>query len=221
MAEVRSTKTNWAAIIAGVIAGMLLIALVIVGFRSCSGPTPAPANPTPVVMAQQPTVAVVAPTAAPAVSASKVEQPTQQLATPEKPTQTAYVSLNYDETNGDPLTPGQSQLIAIYLRAAMGSNGTQSAMEAAISSIQREAQAANATVREGNTFVPPRDHSWLVWCSNASGVTEPTDVSDVFGTHRTGPGKVWVVVPFAAGVPLPTLNTFSNCGGSFWAVAVH
>lgn len=167
---------------------------------------------TPVPVAQQPAAQQ------PAVSTPKVEQPAPAVPA----AQTTYVSLNYDETNGDPLTPGQSQLIAIYLRVAMGSNGTQTAMEAAISFIQNEAQVVHATVKEGDTLTLPRDHAWLVWCSNATQVNAPTDVSDVFGQLRTGAGKVWIVVPFAAGVPWPSANTFSGCTGArFWSVAIH
>lgn len=133
-----------------------------------------------------------------------------------------YISLNYDETNSDPLTPGQKNLVAVYLREAMRAGGTQTAMETAIRSIQNEAQEVGATVKEGESLTLPRDHAWLVWCPNATNANVPPDVSDVFGTHQTGLGKVWIVIPFAPGVPWPQNNTFTGCiGGKFWSVAVH
>lgn len=204
MAEVRS-KTNWAAIIASVVAGMLLIALVIVGLRSCSGPTPAPANPTPVVMAQQPTVAVVAPTAAPKQTGQ-------------------FVSLNYDESNSDPLTPGQSQLIALYLRIAAPI--TQAELENAISQIQQEAATTKAATFQGSTLTLDQRQAWAVWCSNATNVDPPADVSlvhEITLLHPNTLGRVWIQVPFAAGVPLRSDNTWRGCNSSsgFWAVAVR
>jgi hypothetical protein len=134
-----------------------------------------------------------------------------------------YTSLNYDETNSDPLTVGQNRLVAEYLREAMGAGGTQAAMESAIMAIQIEAANAQASVFEGATLILDQHHAWLVWCSDASGADFPTDTSDVFDTLRQGHGMVWIQVPFAPEVPLRSKDTFSGCNSptGFWAVAVH
>lgn len=131
-------------------------------------------------------------------------------------------SLNYDESNADPLTSGQTRLIALYLRDAEAAGTTQAAMEAAIVAIQQEAAASNATVMQGSTLTLPQRVAWLVWCSNAQSVDYPADISDVFDLLPQGPGRVWIQVPFAEGVPLRSKDTFSGCtGGDFWAVRVH
>lgn len=131
-------------------------------------------------------------------------------------------SLNYDETNGDPLTPGQTRLIALYLRDAEAVGTTQAAMEQAVSLIQQEAAAVNATVQQAASLTLDQRVAWFVWCSNASAADFPADVSDVFDKLPQGPGRVWIQVPFAEGVPLRSKDTFSGCtGGDFWAVRVH
>lgn len=170
------------------------------------------------------TVQAAAPTKAPTQAPQNTAVPAATAPAPEAPTTGpgAIVSLNYDETNGDPLTAGQTKLVALYLRDAMGASGTQTAMETAIAAIQREAATASATVKQGSSLTLPRSNAWLVWHSNADQVGKvPTDVSDVLGSLRTGKGKIWIVVPFAAGVPWPTANTFEANDGQFWAVAVH
>lgn len=143
-------------------------------------------------------------------------------AAPAGPAASTYASLKYDETNGTALITGQSKLIALYIRDAMGQNGTQQAMEAAISNIQVEAQNTKATVFESSSLQLDQRQAWLVWCSNADTADFPTDTSDVMDKLRHGPGRIWIQVPFAQGVPLRSKDSFSDCtGGKFWAVAVH
>ena len=132
-----------------------------------------------------------------------------------------FVWLNYDETDGDLLIPGQSRLIALYLREAEGQGTTQAAMEEAVRLIQHEAASANATTMQGLTLTLPQRQAWLVWCSDASKVDYPTDISDVFDMLPQGPGRIWIQVPFAEGVPLRSDDTFLGCTGEFWAVAVN
>lgn len=135
---------------------------------------------------------------------------------------TANASLNYDESNADALTPGQSQLIALYLR--IPAPITQSQLETAVSQIQQEAAAANATTFQGTTLTLNQNQAWLVWCSDATQVDPPADVSLVHeitllaGDTR---GRLYIQVPFAQGVPLRTDDTWTGCNGTFWAVAVH
>jgi hypothetical protein len=140
------------------------------------------------------------------------------------PSVSAYVSLNYDETNGDPLTPGQSQLIALYLR--IPAPITQTQLETAVSQIQQEAAAANATTFQGSTLKLDQHQAWLVWCSDATQVDPPADVSLVHEITLLDPstlGRVWIQVPFADGVPIRSDDTWKGCNSQtgFWAVAVH
>ncbi|MBI3577390.1 hypothetical protein HY086_05120 [Candidatus Gottesmanbacteria bacterium] len=130
------------------------------------------------------------------------------------------VSLKYDETGGIKLTPGQQKLVSQYLRDAMAKGTTQPAMESAVRSIQAEATSAKATVYTGNTLALNQLQAWMLWCPNAKEVDTPTDVSDVFNKLEAGPGKIWIQVPFAEGVPLRTKNTWKGCPEGFWAVAV-
>jgi hypothetical protein len=159
------------------------------------------------------------PTAAPAV-----EQPAPAQQHDAAPSVSAYVSLNYDETNGDPLTPGQSQLIALYLR--IPAPITQTQLETAVSQIQQEAAAANATTFQGSTLKLDQHQAWLVWCSDATQVDPPADVSLVHEITLLDPstlGRVWIQVPFADGVPIRSDDTWKGCNSQtgFWAVAVH
>jgi len=134
-----------------------------------------------------------------------------------------YVSLNYDETNGDPLTTGQMQLIARYLRIAPPIS--QASLEAAISQIQQEAVATHATTLEGPILKLNQRHAWLVWCSDARKVDPPSDVSVVHEETLLAPethGRVWIQIPFADGVPPRVDDTWKGCTETgFWAVAVH
>ena len=134
-----------------------------------------------------------------------------------------FVSLNYDETNNDSNAVGQTQIIAQYLRipAPIG----QTTLEAAISQIQHEAAAANATTFQGNTLTLDQNQAWLVWCSDATQVDPPADVSlihEITLLAQNTIGRVWIQVPFASGVPLRTDDTWSGCNSpsGFWATAV-
>lgn len=183
-------------------------------------PTAVPPTPTAVA----PTTTTVPPTPVPATPTQPaVQQPAAPAPEPTAvpPTTIQFTSLNYDETNLDRLTTGQRQLVALYFREAMKAGSTQAAIEAAIKEIQQDAAAAKATTFEGATLKLDQHWAWLVWCSDASGVDYPTDTSDVFDKLAQGPGRVWIQVPFASGVPLRTKDSFSGCNGKFWAVAIH
>ena len=91
------------------------------------------------------------------------------------PATVASGSLKYDETGGTALVPGQKQLIALYLR--LPAPISQAALEAAVAKIQQEAVAANATTFEGLTLKLDQKVAWLVWCSDATKVDPPADVS--------------------------------------------
>lgn len=138
-------------------------------------------------------------------------------------TNNTFIALKYDETGGTGLTSGQTRLAALYLRDAMGAGSTQSAMEAAIASIQREAAASHATTFQGATLTLDQHQAWLVGCSDASRVDFPADTSIVFDKMPKGPAQVYIQVPFAQGVPIRTKDTFSGCNApaGFWAVAVR
>lgn len=131
-------------------------------------------------------------------------------------------SLKYDETGGVNLAPGQKQLIATYLR--LPAPISQAALEAPVAKIQAEAATAKATVFEGTTLTLDQRVAWLVWCSDATQVDPPADVSLVHEVSLLDPktlGRVWIQVPFAQGVPLRSDDTWTGCNGQFWAVAVH
>jgi len=147
----------------------------------------------------------------------------EQPATPDDQQSALYVSLNYDETNGDPLTTGQMQLIARYLR--IPAPISQAALEAAISQIQQEAVAAHATTFQGQILTLDQRQAWFIWCSDARMVDPPSDVIVVQPT-RPAPetfGSIWVQIPFAPGVPRRVDDTWRGCNSpsGFWAVAVH
>lgn len=130
--------------------------------------------------------------------------------------------LKYDETGGVVLAPGQKQLIALYLR--LPAPISQNALEGAVAKIQQEAAAAKAMVFEGLNLKLDQRQAWLVWCSNATAVDPPADVSLVHEVTLLDPatvGRVWIQVPFAEGVPLRTDDTWTGCSGDFWAVAVR
>ena len=133
----------------------------------------------------------------------------------------SFVSLKYDETDGENVATGQTRLIAFYLRDAQAAGATQEAMEQAAAAIQQEADTVEASVFEGNTLQLDEHWAWLVWCSNADGVNPPADVSDVFDMLPQGPARFWIQVPFAEGVPLRSDNTWTGCADGFWAVTVH
>lgn len=151
------------------------------------------------------------------------EEPSATLPPPAAPSgSTANTSLNYDETNADALVPGQSQLIAVYLRIAAPI--TQGQLENAVSAIQQEAAAANATTFQGSSLTLDQHRAWLVWCSDSTNVDPPADVSLVHEITLLASntlGRVWIQVPFADGVPLRSDDTWTGCNGTFWAVAVH
>lgn len=134
----------------------------------------------------------------------------------------AIVALKYDETGGVKLVVGQSKLVAEYLR--LESPISQSALESAVAQIQLEADKAKVTRHEGSTLTLAQDQAWLVWCSNATAVDPPADVSLVHElTLLAGDtfGRIWIQVPFAEDVPLRSDDTWSGCSAQFWAVAVH
>ncbi len=131
-----------------------------------------------------------------------------------------YVSLNYDESNGDALTPGQENIVAKYLRDAEAAGVTQAAMETAIGFIQQEAARVGATVFEGKELTLDQHQAWLVWCSDATGANVPTDASVIFDQLPQGPGNAWIQIIFDQRVPVRGDNTFKGCNGTFWAVAV-
>lgn len=132
-----------------------------------------------------------------------------------------YQGLKYDETGGNKGLPeGQQYLVAHFLRQAI--DGDDNNQRMAIETIQKMAQAAHAETLEGQTVDIPNDRAYLVWHSNASNVIEtPTDVTDVWGTHTQGSGKVWLVRPFAQEVPERSYRTFKCTEGNFWGVAVY
>ncbi len=186
-------------------------------------PTNTPTNtptaaPTPT---QAPTSTPVPPTATrvPPTSAPTATITTTIAISPS----TGIVSLKYDETNGTALTPGQSRLIALYLREA-GAGPSQAEMEKAVAAIQLEAKNAGATVFQGSTLKLDQHHAWLVWTPNALNSEQPNDVSKVYSSLPLVAipptlGRVYIQVPFAEGVPLRTKDTWS--GAEYWAVAVH
>lgn len=131
-----------------------------------------------------------------------------------------FVSLKYDES-GEFMPEGQTRLIALYLRDAQAAGSSQEAMEKAISLIQQEASTVEATVFEGTTLTLDQHQAWMVWCSNSEGINPPSDVSDVFDNMPTGPGKVWIQVPFGENVPLRSDDAWTGCADGFWAVAVN
>lgn len=148
-------------------------------------------------------------------------QPTPMPTPPAFQASVMSASLNYDESNNDPLSVGQNQLIALYLR--LPAPIMQSDLENAISQIQQEAAAVNATVFEGSTLTLDQSVAWLVWCSDATFVDPPADVSlvhEITLLDSTTVGRVWVQVPFAEGVPLRSDDTWVGCN-AFWAVLVH
>lgn len=207
----------WHYALAVLAALLLVVGLLWLGSRVHLFGTPAP-TPVPTVVVEKLADAPVA--AAPALAPTA----NTELTTAAVPTAAPAANnvLKYDETNGISLPKGQTKLIALYLRDAMAAEGTQSAMEKAVSLIQKEAASVGAETGHGKTFTPDRSHAWLVWHSNANQVTQiPTDVSDVMGSHRKGAGKVWIVVPFADGVPRPVKNTFSCTEGEFYWAAIE
>lgn len=228
-APTRSNNLPW--IIGGIIVALILVLL------ACSGLTVFAANrglfaaPAPT----QETVPTTAPTESPVVSDTPVpviNTPTPIPNTPTvAPTQPSvavqpnrFVVLNYDESNSDPLTPGQTQLIALYLR--IPAPISQASLEAAISQIQLEAAATNTTTLQGPFLKLDQNQAWLVWCSDATQVDPPADVSLVHEVTLLASntlGRVWIQVPFAAGVPLRSDDTWIGCNSpsGFWAVAVH
>lgn len=129
-------------------------------------------------------------------------------------------SLNYDESNGDPLTSGQTALIATYLR--ISAPITQQQLESAVGKIQQEGAGAKAEVHEGQTLTLDDRWAWFVWCSNAANVHVPTDVSDTLAKlyDASTMGHVWVQNNLDPKVPARSDNTWSGCD-NFWAVAVH
>lgn len=132
------------------------------------------------------------------------------------------VELKYDETGGTNLTSGQSKLIALYLR--LKAPISQGALEGAVAKIQQEAATTKAATFEGTTLTLDQRQAWLVWCSNASQVDPPADVSLVHEVTLLDPktvGRTWIQVPFANGVPLRSDDTWTGCSEKFWAVAVH
>ena len=125
-------------------------------------------------------------------------------------------SLKYDETGGTALVPGQKQLIALYLR--LPAPISQAALEAAVAKIQQEAVAANATTFEGLTLKLDQKVAWLVWCSDATKVDPPADVSlvhEITLLAKATVGRVWIQVPFAEGVPLRSEYLTDVC--KIWA----
>jgi hypothetical protein len=133
----------------------------------------------------------------------------------------APVMLKYDETGGVLLPTGQTKLVADYLR--IPGQVSQVQIEAAVAAIQAEAVAVGATtVVTTGTLVLDQHYAWLVWCPDATAVDPPADVSHVMDPSlldTTTLGRVYIQVPFAAGVPLRTDDTWSGCT-AFWAVAV-
>lgn len=190
-------------------------AVIIDGRRwNCADLGVPPAEPTSAPTATS-APGPVAATSAPAATVPVSVAPTQPAAVP-----SGLVSLNYDETGNDPLTDKQVQLIALYLRPAFDKD--QKALEDAIVAIQQEAATVGATVLTGKEIVIPEGQAFLVWHSNGGQVTEtPADLDDVFTTHTSGVGKVWIVGPFGDPVPPREHRTFRCSEGEFWAVAVH
>lgn len=133
----------------------------------------------------------------------------------------ATSSLNYDETNSDPLPAGQSRLVAEYLR--LESPISQQTLESAVAAIQQEAANVQAETYEGATLTLNQNQAWFVWCSNGTEVDPPADVSIIHEQSLLADGtvgQVWIQIPFADGVPLRSDDTWQGCE-SFWAVKVH
>lgn len=195
----------WLALIIGVVLGLILGAMLLFWVFPKFSAEPRSSAPP---QAEETEVPVIeeAPTEAP------LAEPLTQS------------SLNYDETNADALVPGQKQLIALYLRIPAPISQTQ--LEYAVSQIQTEAVAANAVTFQNSTLTLDQHQAWLVWCSDATQVDPPADVSLVheitlLATNTVG--RVWIQVPFAQGVPLRTDDTWKGCNSptGFWSVAVH
>lgn len=184
-----------------IIGWFVILVLVVISLSSCT--TPAAARYS----------AASQPTNAPASATAPAN-------TPAAPANTT-VSLKYDETGGTELTPGQTTLIATYLR--MTAPIAQSNLEQAVGQIQQEAANAKAEVHEGTTLKLDQRVAWFVWCPNSTEVNPPADVSDILDKLLANEtlGKVWIQVPFAEGVPLRNDDTWQGCPGKFWAVALH
>ncbi|MBI5126957.1 hypothetical protein HZA76_00685 [Candidatus Roizmanbacteria bacterium] len=112
--------------------------------------------------------------------------------------------------------------MALCLRTAEADfNVTQAEMEACVVSTQQMAANANATVFEGSELTLDSYQAWYVWCSDATTVDAPTDVSMVFDHLPTGPGRIWIQNVFDPNVPARSDDTWTGCNGKFWATAVH
>jgi len=166
----------------------------------------------------------------PATPVSQTAVVVKTIVPADEPTGVEFISLNYDETNGDPLIPGQTRLIASYLRFDTVTKKpvtiTQKMLEGAITAIQSEASATDATTFEGSILKLNQRHAWLVWCSDARKVDPPSDVSVVHEEKLLAPetyGRVWIQIPFEDGVPPRVDDTWQGCNSEkgFWAVAVH
>ncbi len=144
------------------------------------------------------------------------------LATPVAGAVAPSLGLNFDETGGDALSLGQSQIAAAYLR--IDAPISQGALEAAAASIQREAAAAGVPQFSSATLVLDQNVAWLVYCQNATVVDPPADVSLVHEVSLLAPGttaRFWIQVPFAEGVPLRSDDTWVGCDTNFLAVSVY
>lgn len=126
--------------------------------------------------------------------------------------------LNKANNPADPLVAGQTTYLAYYLCTAIEAGTTQDAVEKAIAEIQKEAAGVGANIWEGQSVTIPEWQAVLVWCSNASGVVTPNDVSYPIDEQHPAAGQVYELPPIGGGV---NARSFSGCEAGFWAVAVR
>jgi len=134
-----------------------------------------------------------------------------------KATQAEIVSLNYDESNSDPLPSGQDQLVAPLFR--FGQPVTQAMLEKVVPIVQLMAKAVGAEVHEGENLHLDSYSAYFVWTPGGC-LNRPTDVSDVLDGNYTPEtsGRVWIQNVFNENVPERSDNIW-NCDA--WAVRVH
>ncbi len=141
---------------------------------------------------------------------------------------TGTVSLKYDNGTGDcmsqanrpsaPFVAKQTNYLANFICEANAAGGKQTDLEKAIVEIQSQAANTGAKVITGSAVTMPEGQAWVVWTSNAEGVTVPNDVAFPAGTTHPAKGQIWVLPPIGGGIGN---RTFSGGSAGFWAVAVH
>ncbi len=216
---------------------VLVLGILALSMAACSGT----ATPQTIVV-----TATAAPTATPDVALTQVALLSTQVANmkaeAEKPVPTlpeaqnlpqgapqpqpasASSSLNYDESNNDPLPIGQDVLIGPMFRYADNAgnprNATWEDFLRDIPIVQAIAQLVGAEVHEGSGLVLDSYKAWFVWAPNGKGCNTPSDVSDVLDGRyaNDNAGRIWIQGIFDPQVPARSDNVW-QC--EIWAVAVH